>query len=734
MVSRPTFSENWHRVAALKPRLRAAVRSFRQQFRGRTWHVLTDPANNNYFRLDESGYHFVALLDGRRTIADVWNVCNEELGDAAPTQGEAIQILGQLYTSNLLQADLPPDAAGMFELQRKRRRREVTSFLMNFMFMKMPLFDPHRILQRWVKVAGLAFTPVGFIAWLALLAVGLYHLAGRGEDLVAAADPQSLLDWENLLLLYLGFAIVKAIHEFGHGFACAHFGRTSGAGGQVHTMGIMLLVFMPVPYVDASSSWAFRSKWHRAIVGAAGMYIELGVAAIAAVVWARTDSATVVNALAYNMMFVASISTLLFNANPLLRFDGYYILCDLLELPNLAERSKRYFQYLVRRYCFGVRATPQMVHGTAERWWLVTYAIASSIYRVMISIGILLYISGKFFVIGAILAIAGIVGWLVVPVLKFVRYLATNSELDRVRQRAVTVSIAFALMVITAIGIIPMPDRDRAQGVVEPVKLALIHTEADGFVGEAVESGDAVKTDDPVITATNFELEAERAQLEKRIAAATIRRDVASRDNPAEAQALGEHITALNQRLAHVRRQLAGLTVRAPFDGIWFSPRAHEVRGVYVKQGEPVGYVADPASVIIRAIADQSLGPRIGAEIGDGGEVEMRVLGRPEVAFTGRITKVLPAGHQKLPSAALGYLAGGSMAVNPEDPEGTEAAEPFFEVQIAPEAKVVAEQMLRPGQRVVVRFSMPPRPLAVQWWRKLRQVMQERFAISDTAT
>jgi putative peptide zinc metalloprotease protein len=732
MQPRPTFSENWHRVAALKPRLRAAVRSFRQQFRGRTWHVLTDPANNNFFRLDESGYHLVALLDGRRTVAQVWHICNEQLGDAAPTQGEVIQILGQLYTSNLLQADLPPDAQGMFDLHTKRRQREISAFAMNFLFMKLPLVDPNRFLQRWVRVAGGLFTPVGFVLWLIVLAVGGYHLAGRWDDLAAMAQPQALLHWENLLWLYVAFAVIKAIHELGHGFACAHFGRLSGAGGQVHTIGIMLMLFMPVPYVDASSSWVFRSKWHRAMVGAAGMYVELAVAALAAVVWARSDPSGLTNALAYNIMFIASVSTLLFNANPLLRFDGYYILSDILELPNLAERGKRYMHYLVRRYLLGVRATPTMVHGPVERLWLLVYAVASSIYRVFISISILLYISGQFFIIGIVMALTVLTGWLIVPIYKFIGYLATSGELDRCRRRAITVSLGFAAAVITLVGIIPMPDRDRAQGVVEPVRLATLHTAADGFIETVADSGQSVRAEEPIITAGNRELEAERLQVQAKIRAATVRRDVAGRDKPAEALALSEQIAALTQRLSHIERQLAGLSVKAPFDGVWFSPQAREMRGVFVKQGEPVGYVADASRVIVRAVADQTLGPRIGAEVGHG-EVELRVLGRPEVSVTGRIVKVLEAGHQELPSAALGYSVGGTMAVKADDPQGMQAAEPIFEVHIEPADGAMEQQMLRPGQRVVVRFTMPPRPLAVQWWRMLRQVMQERFAVPQTA-
>ena len=734
-IARPTFSDSWHRVAELRPRLRAAVQTSRQQYRGRTWHVLTDPANNQYFRLDDAGYHFVALLDGRRTVAQAWNICNEQHGDAAPTQGEVIQILGQLYTSNLLQADLPPDASGMFDLHRRRRRREISSMLMNFLFVKIPLIDPHRFLQLWVPVVGWVFSPLGLVLWLGVIAAGLYHLAGREEELLSSAMPQVMLDGENMLLLYAAFAIIKAIHELGHGFACAYFGRRNGAGGEVHTMGIMLLVLMPVPYVDASSSWLFRSKWQRAIVGAAGMYVELAVAAIAAVIWARTGDDTLIHALAYNMMFIASVSTILFNANPLLRFDGYYILSDLLELPNLAERSRRYVLYLIRRYTFGVRHQPNPAHTTAERIWFVFYAIASTIYRILISIGIILYVSGMLFIIGLLMALAAVATWLVVPVWKSIKYLFTSPELERTRGRALLVSGAFATAVFILVGLVPFPDRGRAEGVVEPVRLVEVYTAADGFVDDVLESGVTVQpTGKPLLTAHNQELLSRQRELQARVRGLEVRRDLARREDPAAVQAFNEQIAALRENSSYVQAQLEGLTIQPPFAGIWFRPQTQHIRGVYLKQGTSVGVVADPTELIIRVTADQSLGPRIGPEIGSGPDalVEVRGRNRPDVEVAGTIERVLPAGQSRLPSAALGYAAGGTMETDLQDPQGTKSAEPFFEVHIRPLPAGDGEPPAKPlhiGQRVVVRFTMEPKPLAVQGWRSLRQLFQQRFAI-----
>ena len=161
-VDRPTFSESWYRVANQRPRLRSTVQTYRQEYRGRMWHVVRDPSNNQFFRLNDAAYHFVGLLDGRRTVGQVWETCNEHLGDLAPTQNEAIQLLGQLYTSNLLHGEIPSDAEGMFERYRKRVHREVRGYMMNLLFIRIPLIDPEHFLNRWVKVFGWGFS------WIAI--------------------------------------------------------------------------------------------------------------------------------------------------------------------------------------------------------------------------------------------------------------------------------------------------------------------------------------------------------------------------------------------------------------------------------------------------------------------------------------------------------------------------------------------------------------------------------------
>ena len=712
-------------MAALRPRLRATVQAHRQHFRGQLWHVVQDPSTSDFFRLNSAAYQFVAMLDGRRTVAEVWKVCNEQLGDGAPTQGEAIQLLGRLYAANLLQADLSPDSESLLKRYRQRVRREVQGYLTNLLFIRIPLLDPDRFLDRWVGVFGRIFTWYGFAVWLGLMAMGFYFVAGRAEDLVRRAS--GVLDTDNLPLLYLSFVLVKVFHEFSHAFVCKKFGREGGTRGEVHVMGIMLLVFTPMPYVDASSAWTLRGKWKRALVGAAGMIVELGIAAIAAAVWANTPEGTTAHAIAYNVMFIASVSTLLFNGNPLLRYDGYYILSDLVEIPNLQQRSRQYVYYLVKRYVWSVRHPQNPAHTGGECGWLLFYGVASTIYRVFICTAILLFVADKLFFVGAILAMGAVVAWLLVPLGRFVYYLVAGPELARVRFRAVGTTLLALGALAVAVGMIHFPDRCRVEGVVEPERMAVVHAAADGFVEDFQPSGRQVTPEgEPLVRSRNVELEARRLGLMAERRSLVARRDLAvAEDETAQAAILEGQIGVVGGQIGRVDEQLADLSLHAPLAGEWVSPDIERVRGAYLRRGDRIGLVATVDKLIIRATAGQQVAALL---IEEGATaVDIRVKGRPDLETTGIQRRILPVGQERLPSPARGCGAGGSIEVVSDDRTGTRAAERFFEIEVEPaEGDGVG---LLPGQRVVVRFELSEKPLVLQGWRLLLQLVQRRFHI-----
>ena len=198
----------------------------------------------------------------------------------------------------------------------------------------------------------------------------------------------------------------------------------------------MFLVFAPLPYVDASAASEFRSKWQRAFVGAAGMIVEVFVAALALYVWLSVEQG-LVRALAYNVMLVAGISTVLFNGNPLLRYDGYYILSDILEIPNLAQRATRYWGHLVYSYVFRTEGLPEFVATPGERIWLLLYAPASFFYRITVVLAIAVFIASEYLAVGVAIALWGIFAGVVLPIGKALWHVFSSPRLQHNRTRAV---------------------------------------------------------------------------------------------------------------------------------------------------------------------------------------------------------------------------------------------------------------------------------------------------------
>ena len=203
----------------------------------------------------------------------------------------------------------------------------------------------------------------------------------------------------------------------------------------------MLLVLMPVPYVDASSASAFREKRKRMVVGAAGIMVELFLAALAMFVWLDVEPGPV-RALAFNVMLIGGVSTLLFNGNPLLRFDGYYVLADLIEIPNLGHALAAVSRLSGPALPLRRHATPRRrARRTGERAWFLFYGIASFVYRMFIMFVIILFIAGKFFVVGVLLAIWAVAMQLVWPLVKNLGFVLNSPRLNRKRARAVVITL-----------------------------------------------------------------------------------------------------------------------------------------------------------------------------------------------------------------------------------------------------------------------------------------------------
>lgn len=454
------------------------------------------------------------------------------------------------------------------------------------------------------------------------------------------------------------------------------------------------------------------------------MLVELAIASCAAVLWVYTADGTTVHAISYNIMLIASISSLVFNGNPFLRYDAYYILLDVLEIPNLDSRSKLYVKYLVKRYLWGMDKANNPSHTSGEKGWLIFYAIASTVCRVVVLTAIGFLLMDMFFSIGILLGAILIVRWVLMPVGDFIRYLATSPDLARCRDRAITTSVVAICFLFFVLGVFRLPDRCRIEGVVEPRDYSVIHMKTAGFVQQVLASGLETGPDGPeLVTAISPELEAKQDQLMADYRRLRLNRQAAQTKEAAAAQIMDEKIAALEEQIDRARQELDGLRLKSPISGTWVAADADRFPAMHFTPGQRIGVVADLDHLCIRAVASQKVASRLIA--GARPQVDIRIKGRPDIELTGRIETIIPSGHERLPSAALGYSAGGSTRTDLEDPTGRRAAEPFFEILVVPSFS--DSIMLRPGQTMALRFETSPKPLLVQGWRTLLQLFQRRF-------
>src|SRR5215510_6620361 len=422
-MSEVFFSSTWYRVASLRPRLRRHAQIHRHHYRGQLWYILQDHASQRVHRFSPAAYCVIGLMDGKRTVEALWEVASARLGDDAPTQDEVIQLLTHLHAADVLQCDVPPDTAELLLRYERQRRGTWQNRLLSPFVVRLPLFDPERFLQRLLPWIRPFFGGLCLLLWLLVVGTAVLLAAVHWHDLTEDFMDRVLVP-HNLLLLWLVFPVLKTLHEFGHAFA------TKIYGGEVHEMGVMFLVFTPCPYVDASAASAFRAKWHRIMVGAAGMIVELFLAALALFVWLNVEPG-VVRAVTYNVMFIAGISTVLFNGNPLLRYDGYYMFADYLEIPNLRVRARAYLHYLWERYAFGHREAEAEMATPGERGWFVCYGLMALVYRAVVFVAVAIYIADRFFFLGVIVAIGGLVVGGAAPLVRLLAYLSTSPRLRR---------------------------------------------------------------------------------------------------------------------------------------------------------------------------------------------------------------------------------------------------------------------------------------------------------------
>ena len=710
------LSPVWDSVADLQPCLAPRVHFNRQSFRGEVWYVLQDQTTSRFHRFSAIAHYFISHMDGQRSLQQLWDMTLERWGDAAPGQTEVIRLLSQLHQHDLVICDMSVDVQNLLSRTERKQRMGRRQKLMSPLSIRLPLIDPDAFLNKTARLVNPLFSRWGFLLWASIVAAGVVLAGMHWGELTGNLADRAFAP-NNLLVMVLIYPVVKLFHELGHAYAVKRW------GGEVHDIGVLFLVFMPVPYVDASASSAFRDKHKRMLVGAAGIMVELMLASLAMWVWTETQPG-LIRAIAFNTMLIGGLSTLFFNGNPLLRFDGYYVFSDALEIPNLGTRSTGFLGYLTQRYVLRSKQAQRPLATKGEARWFVSYGISAFFYRLFIMVTIVSFVAGQFFFIGVILALWALNAMLVLPLWRKLKFLANSQVFRENRLQAAGISVAIIATLAVLILAIPLRSYTTAEGVVWVPDSAEVRAAGDGVLmsvevasEQQVSKGTVLfQLEDPLLGSQIRVLEARLAELNARFQAQI-------RDDAGQAQITRAQYETIAAQLQRAQSQRDGLRIISPHDGTVLISRPDAMLGRFYRQGDLLAYVASyPVRTVMAVVQQDYIGQvRRGIEA-----VEARITSQVEEVVAVKVLREVPASTKMLPSSALGEQAGGRIAIDPLGQDPTQAFEPFFQFELelsdAADARFI-------GERVYLRFDHGYESFGKQAWRAVRRAFLKRFDI-----
>lgn len=639
----------------------------RHVFRGAPAYVVRDPVTFNSHRFDPADYEILVRIRANQPLGEIFDeLCRNE--KAQPEDEENFyQFVMDLHRLGFLRLPIADDKVLYRRFQAKQRSRR-SALLSSILFLRIPLWNPNAFLDRTIHGARPLFSRCAFILWTLMMAAAGYVIWARYADL---KEPlQGLLVAQNLALMWLTLIVLKTFHEFGHAYACKHY------GGHVPEMGAYLILFTPCAYVDATACWGFPRTRDRVIVCLAGMYVESILAAIAVFVWAATGP-SLVNSVAYNAIFLAGVVTVLFNINPLMRYDGYYVLSDLLGIPNLRARANAFLLVVMKRIFLGL-PVGDVEPGWRLRTTLLIYGTAAALYRVMLLFAIAAVFASKMFLVGMALAIAYLAKTLFGTAAKLMNYLWHAEETAPVRAHAVAMGVLVLVVLPAAAVFVPLPSRVHARGVIAAERETPIHARQAGFVSAVPhQMGEHINAGDGLLELHNDTLSEAVAQVQAQVDATTTRRNAFLIKSPARAQQEQQRLATLQESLAERVQRVAELSIKAPASGQLVAGMRERDVGMFLAEGTPVGLIAS-GEWRVQAILDEDEYVRAQPRKGD--RVEFRAASATAQTLTGHVVEVAPAGSRAIALSPMTQLGGGDIAV---DPHTQQARQPYFEVTIA---------------------------------------------------
>lgn len=664
-----------------------------QRYQGRVSWIVKDPLALRYFRFEEEEYAILSMLDEHGSLDGLRQEFERRFAPQTMESAEIQRLLAMLHRCALIVSDRPGQGRELHDRAAQRRRQERYASLLSILNMRFRGIDPDRwltvldqrigwIFDGWALMLGLVYG----LSALVLLFAQFDTFRARLPSLTDFFGPGS---W---LMLATVLAVTKIAHEFGHGIACKHY------GGECHEMGVMLLVFTPCLYCNVTDSWMVSSKWRRAMVGAAGMYVELFIAATATWLWWFSHPGSF-HLLCLRVMFVCSVSTLVFNANPLMRYDGYYILSDLVEIPNLRQKAGSLLHRWFIEWFLGMAMEPDPFLPQRRRLLFVAYALAAAVYRGVVTISILWFLMhvlapAEMKVVGQTLAVLTMAGMIAMPMSRAVRFFWVPGRMQQMKWRRAGLRLGGALAALLGLVCLPWPYEVQCDCVVQHRDAAAVYVDAAGSLSELhVRPGDSVRQGDPLVTLVNLEMQTmlEKLQGEQRIRKTRLvsgqQRALAGDEAAArELESIRASIEILQQQIERTEEDLRRLQICAPKDGVvipasYRDPKKSEAgklgswsgtpldqknRGAFLSSGITVCRVGEPARLKVVLAIDQTDLPFVQP----GNDVRVLLKGAPDMVLKGRIDQLASDSMQILPRV-LSSKVDGELATH-TDTDGNE--------------------------------------------------------------
>ncbi len=737
-------------------RKRPDLTAQRQRYLGQSYWVVKEPVGLNYFRFQDEEYAILQMLDGRTSLDEIKERFEAEFPPQKITLEELQQFLGMLHRSGLVITAAPGQGHQLRKRRDERRRKELTAAATNILCIRFKGFDPDRVLNWLYPLVWWFFTPL-VMAFCLTMALSAATLVTVEFDVFRSKLPgfQDFFSLNNAFLLAITLGVTKVLHEFGHGLTCKHF------GGECHEMGVMILVLTPCLYCNVSDSWMLPSKWRRAAIGAAGIYVEVVLASACTFIWWFTEPGFL-HYLSLNVMFISSVSTILFNANPLLRYDGYYILADVAEIPNLRQKATSIFSRKMGLWFLGIEPPEDPFLPERNQIFFALYTVAAALYRWVVVLSILWFLYKVFEpyglqVVGQLITGMALYGLLFQPLYKLVKFFYIPGRLEKVKKPRMYLSLCGLGLIVAGVVFIPLPHHVMCTLEIQPRDAVAVYVDTESTLeaihvkpGQTVvgpsydDQGKLVTEGTPLADMSNVELELAVASLEGDLEEIETRLEGLQRQrfrNPDvvdQIPAAEKTRDMLENQLAQRKEERERLRLTAPAGGAILPPPEMSQRqqsedslstwsgtplmprnvGATLPEGTLFCQVGDPAKYEAILVIDQGDIEFI-REVSEGElgqDVEIKLDELPHDVLLGRIDLVARV-DLKISSNRLSTKSGGELATTTDPTTGAERP-----MSTSYQARVPLDDVDPPlclGLRGQAKIHTAPQTLWQRIWRLL---------------